>query len=297
MSNKSKRLSIFHSCAPAVKKLLGNEYELYFCPICGKGYSEDAAYSGELLTLEDVPPRNMGGKGLLLTCRTCNSEAGRKLDCHIKSQTELMTFGQILMGQSKEQQTSANLILNGLNYPVSINKTGKTTAIKVKPYDPKKIDKLKDHMMALSENNDWDGYEFNINKKVKFDQRLLKLALLKSGFLLITAMLGYRYAFDERLSIIREQIQNPENELLGTCFWVEPGKDDIFPKRRIILVTDPLPLFLVTYDTGAVILPNHSSPIDLYGTLKANWEKGQRINFTGEIYRWPEKPVMVLDKI
>lgn len=110
MSNRSKRLSIFRTCSPAVKKLFGCEDELYFCPICGKGYSEGAACSGELLTLEDVSPRNMGGKGLLLTCRTCNSDAGRKLDYHIKSQTELKTFGQILTGQSKEQKTSFSYV-------------------------------------------------------------------------------------------------------------------------------------------------------------------------------------------
>lgn len=48
---------------------------------------------------------------------------------------------------------------------------------------------------------------------------------------------------------------------------------------------------------GAVILPNHSSPIDLYEIVKRNWEKGRSINFTGEIYRRPEKPVMALDNI
>jgi hypothetical protein len=295
MSNRSKRLSIFRSCAPSVKKLFGCKDELYFCPICGKGYSEDAAYSGELLTLEDVPPRNMGGKGLLLTCRTCNSDAGRKLDFHIKSRTELNIFEQILTGKSNEQKTSANLIFNGESYPVSIKKTGEKTEIILKPNNPKKIDILKDHMITLSESNRWDGYEFNINKTVKCDIRLLKLAFLKSGFLLITAMLGYRYAFDQRLSIVREQLQSPESELLGTCFWIEPGKDDLFPKRRIISVTDPLPLFLVTYDKGAVILPNHSSPIDLYEIIQRNWEKGRSISFTGEIYRWPEKPVFALD--
>ena len=277
-----------------MKKLIGCEDELYFCPICGKGYPEDAAYSGELLTLEDVPPRNMGGKGLLLTCRTCNSDAGRKLDYHIKNQTELNTLGQILTGQSKEQETTANLIINCEKYPAIIKKEGKTTAIRLKPNDPEKIDMLKDHMMALSESNNWDGYEFKIDKTVKLDHRLLKLAFLKSGFLLITAMLGYRYAFDKRLSIVREQLQNPEEDSLGTCFWIQPGKD-ILPKRRIILVTAPLPLFLVTYDTGAVILPNPSSPIDLYEVVKKNWKKGQSINFTGEEYRWPEKPVMALD--
>jgi hypothetical protein len=280
-----------------VKKLFGCAEELYVCPICGKGYPEEAALKGELLTLEDVPPRNMGGKGLLLTCRECNSGAGRKVDYHTKSQTELQTLGAILTGQSKPQKTSGNLVFNGESFPISIQQTDEaiTIILNKKSNDPKKVNLLKDHMVALSESNSWDGKEFKINKTVKFDLRLLKIAFLKSGFLLLTAMLGYRYAFDKRLLVVREQLLNPENDLLATCFWIEPRKDQPFPRRRIILVSDPLPLFLVTYDTGAVILPSHSSPIDLYEVMRQEWEKGQSINFTGTLYKWPEKAVMVLD--
>lgn len=295
MSNRSKRLAIFHSCAPVATKLFGCKEELYFCPICGNGYPEEAAFNGDLLTLEDVPPRNMGGKGLLLTCRECNSGAGHKIDYHIKNQTELQILGAILTGQSKGQETSANFVLNGESFPIYVQKTEEAITFKLKSNDPKRVSLLKSHMIALSESNSWDGKEFKIDKTVKLDLRLMKIAFLKSGFILMTAMLGYRYAFDKRLSIVREQLLNPENDLLGTCFWVEPGKEKLFPKRHIILVSDPLPLFLVTYDMGAVILPNPSSPIDLYEIIKKNCEKGQAINFTGTVYRWPEKAVMVLD--
>jgi hypothetical protein len=202
-----------------------------------------------------------------------------------------------LTGQSKGQETSANLVLDGEIYPVSVQKTKEATSIKLRANDPKKINMLKDYMVAISENNGSDGMKFKVNKTVKLDLRLLKLAFLKSGFLLITAMLGYRYAFNKRLSIVREQLLNPEDDLLGTCFWIEPGKEQTFPKRRIILANAPLPLFLVTYDIGAVILPNHSSPIDLFDIMRREWEKGQSINFTGTVYKWPEKPVMALDNI
>ncbi|PKN63146.1 MAG: hypothetical protein CVU57_21005 [Deltaproteobacteria bacterium HGW-Deltaproteobacteria-15] len=296
MSNRSKRLAIFRFCAPYAKRVFGCEEELYFCPICGNGFPEEAALTGKVLTLEDVPPRKIGGKGLLLTCRKCNSDAGRKIDYHFKSQIELQSLGTILTGQSKEQETSADFILDGVRYPVSVEKTKEAIAIRLKANDPKKIDLLKDHMTALSKNSGWDGKEFKIEKTVKFDLRLLKLAFLKSGFLLVTAMLGYRYAFDKRLLIVREQLLHPDLDTLATCFWIEPGKEQPFPKRRIILVTDPLSLFLVTYDMGAVILPSHSSPIGLYEIMRRNWEKGQSINFTGTVYRWPERAVMALDK-
>jgi len=297
MSNKSKRLTIFKNCAPIISGLLGCKEELYFCPICGNGYSEESALSGEQLTLEDVPPRNMGGSGLLLTCRDCNSAAGYKVDYHIKNHSELQNFCQIFTGQSNSHDTSAYLEFNGESFPISIQKTDKATALRLKANDPRKVDRLKHYLNELSATGSWDGKEFKVNKTIKLNHRLLKVALLRAGFLLITAMLGYRYAFDQRLSIVREQIRNPEDTSLDTCFWIEPDKNQPFPGRRIILASAPWPLFLVTYDTGAVILPSHSSPIELYDIMKRNREKATPINFTGTLYEWPKEAVMALDKI
>ncbi len=296
MSNKAKRISIFHSCAPATSKLLGVKDALYLCPICGKGYSEESAVSGEL-TLEDVPPLSTGGKGLLLTCKECNSSAGHRIDYHIKNQMDLKKLVSIMLGQSDGEKTSGDILINGERFPVTVQRTAKCTEIRLvgKANDPNKVNRLKDYMAVISASGKWDDLEFNINKTVKLDNRLLKIAFLKSGFLLITALLGYTYAFNKRLVVVREQILNPANDLLGANFWVEPGKDQPFPKCRILLVSKPLPLFLVTYDSGAVILPNPSSPIDLYEIISQQWDKGKSVDFAGEIYKWPEKAVMTLD--
>jgi hypothetical protein len=296
MSNKAKRIEIFRFCTAAASKLLGVNEALYLCPICGKGYSEESAVSGEL-TLEHVPPRSMGGKGLLLTCKDCNSNAGHKINHHIKNQLDLERFTPIILGQSDIKKTSGDIHINGNKFPVTFQSKAECTEIRLigKANNPKKVNRLKEYMAALSANGNSDGVEFKISKTVKLDTRYLKIAFLKYGFLLITALLGYTYAFDRRLSVVREQILNPENDLLDTSFWMEPGKDQPFPKRRIILVSDPLPLFLVTFDKGVVILPNPSSPMGLYGIIRKKWEQGQAVNFTGKDIEWPEKALMVLD--
>lgn len=289
-------MAIFRSCAPAASKLLGSSEQLYLCPICGKGYPEESVVTGEL-TLEDVPPRNMGGRGLLLTCKKCNSKAGHKIDYHIKSQLDLQNLATTLIGQSDGEETSGNIVINDERFSVTIQRKDECAEFKLikEANDPKKVNKLKDFLAMLSAKGNSDDLKFNINKTVKLDYRLLKIAFLKSGFLLLTAMLGYRYAFDKRLSVVREQISNPTKDLLGTSFWIEPGNDQPYPKRRIILVSDPLPLFLVIYDKDAVILPNPTSPTDLYEIIRNKWEKEQHVNLTGEIYKWPDKALMVLD--
>jgi len=232
---------------------------------------------------------------LLLTCETCNSNAGRKIDYQIKNQSDLIDFGKILTGHVSESEPSGSLLINDERYPITVQRKDKSTEIKIKAYDHEKINQLKDFMTGLSVNGNSHGFKFNITKTVKLDYRLLKIAFLKSGFLLITAWLGYRYAFDERLKIVREQISNPEDELLGTCFWIEPNKDTKFPLRSIISVSHPIPSFLVTYDYGAVILPNPYSPSDFYATIRKKWMRNQPVNLTGKIYDWPQKPILFLD--
>src|SRR4051794_20557943 len=55
----------------------------YPCPLCLRLYLP-AALTGDphLLTEEDVPPKSMGGKELLLTCIFCNGASGKIWDRH-----------------------------------------------------------------------------------------------------------------------------------------------------------------------------------------------------------------------
>jgi len=80
MSKKERRLKIFRYGSKAIAKYTNGDSSLYYCPICGDGYPELSAISGEELTLEDVPPKSIGGKPILLTCRRCNSSAGHTMD-------------------------------------------------------------------------------------------------------------------------------------------------------------------------------------------------------------------------
>ena len=49
----------------------------YACPLC-LGISSSLA----TFTFEDVPPRSVGGRPLVLTCRDCNSSSGHTCDWH-----------------------------------------------------------------------------------------------------------------------------------------------------------------------------------------------------------------------
>jgi len=50
------------------------------CPLCFTPFTRAEASSGRTVTLEHVPPKALGGRALCLTCKSCNSAAGREAD-------------------------------------------------------------------------------------------------------------------------------------------------------------------------------------------------------------------------
>ena len=83
----------FAEGAEALHRLRPDFPRLYVCPICGRGFVEQALSNG-MLTLEHVPPRSMGGRRLVLTCRDCNARAGHMMDVHAYKREKILDFVQ-----------------------------------------------------------------------------------------------------------------------------------------------------------------------------------------------------------
>ena len=85
-----KRQKIFNIYAKNLKLLEDNgiletTYSLnptYICPICLNHFTEIDNVSNPL-TLEDAPPKSLGGKSDVLTCKKCNNTCGHKIDFHL----------------------------------------------------------------------------------------------------------------------------------------------------------------------------------------------------------------------
>src|SRR5688572_8416805 len=86
--SEAKKLRWFQLGAKALTATFPSaEGKGYLCPICARATTLVAA-----LTAEDVPPRRVGGKPLILTCEPCNSEAGRQLDVHWGNLLDVESF-------------------------------------------------------------------------------------------------------------------------------------------------------------------------------------------------------------
>lgn len=294
ISNKEKRLLIFQYGAKAAAKYRNGDCSLYFCPICELGYDEGSAISGEL-TLEDVPPKSIGGKPILLTCRPCNSCTGYTIDSAMTNRNELLDFAKIVRGQIKGTVPSIKLSLGELQITTCIS-TQNTFDIKpvIKANAPNTIENYKKYVRDIP-NRASNDFQFELSKSVKYNEHFAKLSYLKSAFLLMFAWLGYRYAFDPRLNIVRNQILNPKNDIIGTKFWIEHTKDNI-PSNKIMFSKDPLPMFLISFNGFCIILPTLEFKDDTYRSLSNHWGKGSKVNIQAQIVTsWPDQLQMKLD--
>lgn len=294
MSNQERRLSIFRYGSKAIAKYMNGDSSLYYCPICGLGYPESSAIKGDDLTLEHVPPESFGGKPILLTCRNCNSLSGYTLDVSVSSKKKFEYFGRIVHGQEKGTIPFAMLSLGDIQIAVSIQREN---SFDIRPLEmanaPTILEKYQRHLMNSSGNKGKD-LKFNLSTSYKYNNRSFKLSYLKSAFLMVFAWLGYRYAFDPRLNVVRQQVQEPESNILGTKFWIEGNGG--MPLNKIMLLTCPLPVFLVSFSDYCIVLPSLKSEGDIYSYLSSYWKKGQRITLQAKILdSWPNKLQMKLD--
>ncbi|MGA3015260.1 MAG: hypothetical protein ABSD71_14625 [Bacteroidales bacterium] len=172
----------------------------YLCPLCMKGfYESDLDQNKENpLTLEDLPPKSIGNKLYILTCKKCNNESGYNLDYLIKQQLSIDPFlkGTINSG------ITANFNLGDNRYA-----KGKLNIIGEEQL----------HFDILSTSNQFLKTSFNrfINDKSKApftikypipNNQKLNLAYLRIGYLIFFNYFGYLALFDKNLKMLREQL-------------------------------------------------------------------------------------------
>ena len=118
---------MFRRAAEAIAKYIdiGNRY---LCPLCMYGYSMDALETGEL-TIEHVPPKSLGGRELLLTCRTCNSSSGHTLDIALYQREEQRRFSETVRGVESTYRGPAKWTVDNTTLNVEVYRDGKFVTI------------------------------------------------------------------------------------------------------------------------------------------------------------------------
>ena len=150
MSNKSKRLRLVDEYKKIISELPfqtedGDSFpvtEHYICPICLETFNLNKLgdKANDLLTVEDVPPKSLGGNPLLITCRKCNSSCGHNLDVYLLNE---IRYHDERMDFSKSKNTM--LSCNGTSIRAKVTKdkhSGLKFDISRQNNNPQQVDEL-----------------------------------------------------------------------------------------------------------------------------------------------------------
>ena len=274
----------------------------YICPICLKVFTKADLCNdvANPLTLEDIPPKSLGGKPLALTCKKCNSEGGTKLDIHIlKRLLEHDSKSFLPKSKIKFSYRSNGHEVNG-TFEVEANGTYKMN-IMPNWTNPQNYNEF---MRDISPVVYYNPY-FNPDKPEKeyqtsyitmkynifSDKRRANIALLRIAYLLAFATLGNSFLLNTNLIKIREQIINPDKDIIPVDYCLNCKLPSECEGINIISIPKKLQCFLIVFNLKtqsatrqfAIVLPGLSdNGIDIYKSFEelSSIERGLKsINF------------------
>lgn len=271
----------------------------YVCPICFNVF--DKSYLNKEvenpLTLEDVPPKSLGGKPIILTCKECNSFCGHELDVHLTNR--LIEWDVQHFMPNSRHKTIFEKNGHKMRGLIEVDEEG-TVKLDLKDEwsDPKEKEKFIKEVFPskvyrnsafnlLDNQKGFKTNEFSIQFPSKSVERRVEIALLKSAYLFAFAKFGYSFLINGGLYKVREQILNPDKEILPKILWLNHD----FPEKALGLniISSPKELrcFLIYFELKtksqkykfAIVLPGPNEPgIEVYNNLEERITKGKSLS-------------------
>jgi len=220
----------------------------YVCPLCWKLFPKEAL---QVLTLEHVPPQHFGGHIRLLTCQICNNSSGHLLDSHLARKEDL--------ADAFETRTAIEAMFT-LNQSIRIGGTfqfPKQGSIHLKvdktsnPYRYPDLIRLFEQGLTPDIHISFKGY----------NQRNVKLAMVRIAYLLAVSELGYGFLCNDRIHAVRLQIQSPQKEIFSLLGILEYDFPDALLGINYVSYPAEEDAFLVVFEM------NTTSRVKRYGVL------------------------------
>jgi hypothetical protein len=185
----------------------------FICPICLDQFNEAALDINKenFLTLEDAPPKSLGGKANTLTCKSCNNRFGHEIDFHLVERLNEIDVHSF----QPRSGSKASFVHNGVKVQgiVQVDDNGNITVTHLeKTNNPKHLDEY----VKGTGKGDTTTIKFPLSR---VDFKKFEVALLKTAYILAFTHYGYPLILSNAFDIVREQLANPDKEIYPTGFW------------------------------------------------------------------------------
>ncbi|MFI9252472.1 hypothetical protein [Streptomyces sp. NPDC053069] len=270
----------------------------YACPCCLHAFPSEAV-TAQVLTVEHVPPEALDGKGMLLTCKRCNNDAGRDFDSHAQKRAE---FYSMLSGNAMARPMRAVFEAGGIEINGEAQSTGAGWFLEgvVKQNHPARLDAHEQALRATADNG--EGAEFRFKIKENFSSQRADTSWIRSAYLAAFSALGWSYILQPALDPIRQRIRPGSSATLPPIIGFNPSHDA--EGRHILIVQEPEELSSVVVRIGpyTVFLPDPwgtRTLAQLAESISGKCDETGRVpfNLNGKVVPWPTKPMYALDRL
>jgi len=226
------------------------------CPLCFRIF----AVNPDELTLEHAPPSKLGGKITALTCRRCNNEQGSVLESKL---IEYYRIQESLTGDSQRRADATAQFDDLPPVQVGFSITGNNLHIVPisKASNPKALEAI-----SRSFGQGAGPRRFTLHFKQP-GQRSVRIALIRSAYLIAFGQFGYGFAVNPGLDYIRNLFTTPNDKSLyphGVIFGFKCPDDFL----GVSIITQPMDMraYLVAFD-----LFDGDRRIDRIGVVLPGW--------------------------
>lgn len=285
MKKNSLKETLFLKCVKYIKIVSNKNVSDFVCPICLSQFKIDSL-KGENITIEHLPPKSIKGKLKILTCKKCNQNLGSKLDSQIANMDQMKNSLEFFKTSHGSYYGSAIFEFNSTKLNAELNGIDSNILVKLKPEinNPNNLDYFKRNVQKI--------HKFKLSPKTYYNQRLANVSLLKNSYLIAFSAFGYSYILSENLSIVRNQINNFNENIIGVFTLMQPG----YKGLELYKIESPFSGIGVRIDDISVFLPWFNSPIDFYDYLSNNFN-GRKMNIDYIPLKWPKTLEFYCDKI
>jgi hypothetical protein len=274
---------------------------VYVCPLCVSTNFAGvqifrafprAAVAERTLTAEHVPPKSFGGKELLLTCAPCNHTAGAHLDSHARKRENPI---DAFLGRTGP--IPVRLVAGGHSVAADFSKPPDNFKLELleeeKSGKPGSVAGFRDVVTGPEASN----RDVTISFCADWHRpRRAHASWLRSGYLALFAVAGYRYILDPALAIVQKQVAEPDVEHIPTFLSLMPGNPP-WSERQIVRVREPRPLSCWAVQIGRymVFLPLLGD-LGFYERIEAaRRASSDQPIARGDSVDWPTRPTFGIE--
>ena len=198
----------------------------YICPICLKPFPAKSLNQADKnpLTLEDVPPKALGGTANVLTCKNCNNMLGTKVDHHFIHRVKKVHQARFMPNTTFNGAITSK---TGLKINGVINvKEDRTVQLlhdtnKAKPGTAEAFNR---ELVLSGSGLDSNLITFHYQGQ-ESDPDLVRIAILKVAYLKMFECFGYLFLFNEVFRRVRNQLQSPGEVIFSDRNWIEASEN------------------------------------------------------------------------